>query len=112
MADEWKCSGCGVVSADRVRRCDCATACLFIYEPGRMDGGTMRHEIKLPSPSPDAHWAVSVAIDGTQIVCIESNCLSGVEGVDRYAETIRTCAQHLLAFIGDAHSSSAKDSKP
>lgn len=55
-----------------------------------------------PDPARDVHWAVSVAVDGNQILCIESNCLSGAEDVDQYAEVIRNCAKHLLSFIGEA----------
>jgi hypothetical protein len=39
---DWKCSGCGIVSADRVRRCDCITDCLYHYEDGKMT-----HELKI-----------------------------------------------------------------
>lgn len=46
------------------------------------------------------HWAVSVSADGTEILTIESNCLSGVENIADYADTVRTCADHLHAFIG------------
>lgn len=31
---EWKCVGCGAVSPDRVRSCDCATNCVFRQEDG------------------------------------------------------------------------------
>ena len=46
VTKEWKCAGCGIVSADRVRRCDCATNVLYIY-----DGKKMTHETKLPDPA-------------------------------------------------------------
>ena len=41
---EWKCSGCGAVSKDRVRSCDCPTVCLFSGPPGNMV-----HSTKLPT---------------------------------------------------------------
>ena len=47
------------------------------------------------------HWRVTVDADGKQILCIESHCLSGIPNVADYAETVRNCAQHLLAFIGE-----------
>lgn len=40
---QWKCAGCGVVSEDLARRCDCVTEVLYAWE----DGG-MKHEVKLP----------------------------------------------------------------
>jgi len=52
------------------------------------------------------HWAVSVAVDGESILTIESNCLSGVENIEAYADDIRHCAHHLIAFIGDPHPAS------
>lgn len=39
---EWKCAGCGAVSADRVRRCKCITSCLYHYEKDKMT-----HELKI-----------------------------------------------------------------
>ncbi len=39
---DWRCSGCGMVSSDRVRRCDCITDCLYIY-----DGKKILRETKL-----------------------------------------------------------------
>lgn len=47
------------------------------------------------------HWGVDVRVDGENVLTIESNCLSGVENIHDYADAIRTCAHHLLAFIGD-----------
>lgn len=47
------------------------------------------------------HWRVTVEADGKQILCIESNCLSGIPNIQDYAITVRNCARHLLAFIGD-----------
>ena len=44
MSIEWKCAGCGVISKDRVRRCECATNVLFNF-----DGKKMTHESKLPT---------------------------------------------------------------
>ena len=46
------------------------------------------------------HWAVTVTVDGVQVLTIESNCLSGIENVADHEETIETAARHLLAFIG------------
>ena len=44
MSDEWKCSGCGVLSPDRVRCCECPTGVLY-----RCEGGRMTHEVKVAS---------------------------------------------------------------
>ncbi len=46
-------------------------------------------------------WEVSVSVDGETVLTIGSNHLSGVEDIDRHADAIRSCAQHLLAFIGE-----------
>lgn len=50
-------------------------------------------------------WAVHVEVDGQRILSIESECLSGVLDIDRYADTVRNCAQHLLSFIGNGEPS-------
>ena len=47
------------------------------------------------------HWRVTVETGLEQIVCIETECLSGREISDADEATIRECAYHLLAFIGD-----------
>lgn len=46
------------------------------------------------------HWRVTVAVDGDEVLTIESECLSGIPDIDKHADIIRTCARHLLAFIG------------
>mgnify|MGYP007007280125 CR=1 FL=1 len=47
------------------------------------------------------HWSVTVTKDAEQIVCIESNCLSGKgELSDDDEALIRRAAEHLLSFIG------------
>ena len=46
------------------------------------------------------HWAVTVRVDGSEVLTIESNCLSGVDNIADYADTVRECGEHLLAFIG------------
>jgi len=47
------------------------------------------------------HWGVNVEINGERVLSIESNSLSGIENIEEFADTIRTCALHLLAFIGE-----------
>lgn len=47
-------------------------------------------------------WGVSITMNGQDVVTIESNHLSGVEITKAHEDVIRTCAHHLLAFIGDA----------
>jgi hypothetical protein len=46
------------------------------------------------------HWAVTVRVDGEEILTIESNSLSGASNVSDYREQIVTAADHLIAFIG------------
>lgn len=53
------------------------------------------------------HWAVSVDANGETVLTIASNMLSGHGDIESYHDTIRTCARHLLAFIGDPHPDAA-----
>lgn len=46
------------------------------------------------------HWSVTVAVEGTNVVTIESNCLSGLENVTDFRPEIIEAAENLLAFIG------------
>jgi len=46
------------------------------------------------------HWGVDIRINGERVLTIESNCLSGIDNIDDYRETVIECARHLLAFIG------------
>ena len=46
------------------------------------------------------HWSVTVERNGEQIVCIESNCLSGRDISQEDERIIRMAAEHLLSFIG------------
>ena len=45
-------------------------------------------------------WEVVVRVNGTSILAIGSNHLSGITNVDDYADTVRRAAEHLLSFIG------------
>jgi hypothetical protein len=47
------------------------------------------------------HWGVDIRINGERVLTIESNSLSGIENISDFADTVRECAEHLLAFIGD-----------
>lgn len=47
------------------------------------------------------HWSVSVFRNGENVVTIESNCLSGRNLSAEDEATVRDCARHLLAFVGD-----------
>ena len=47
------------------------------------------------------HWGVDIRVNGELVLTIESNCLSGIDNIADYADTVRECAHHLLAFIGD-----------
>lgn len=46
------------------------------------------------------HFRITVAVNGDEVIAIETEMLAGVPNVDDYAEEIRAAAQHLLAFIG------------
>jgi hypothetical protein len=48
------------------------------------------------------HWHVEVSVNGETVLAIGHNFLSGVDDIHEHAETIRTAANHLLGFIGDA----------
>jgi len=50
---------------------------------------------------PVQHWGVDIRVNGECVLTIESNCLSGIDNIADYADTVRECAHHLLAFIGD-----------
>jgi hypothetical protein len=46
------------------------------------------------------HWAVTILVDGDQILNIESNFLSGKELTKEDEKIIRIAAEHLIAFVG------------
>lgn len=50
------------------------------------------------------HWAVTVAVNGAEVLTIESNCLSGVNNIDDYKDEVATAGLHLLSFIGKGDS--------
>jgi len=41
-----------------------------------------------------------VAVNGRDILTIESNCLSGISDIDRYDDTICLAADNLFGFVG------------
>jgi hypothetical protein len=47
-------------------------------------------------------WAVTVEAEGQMVLSIGSDHVAGLDGetLDQFAPTIRSCAQHLLAFAG------------
>ena len=48
------------------------------------------------------HWAVTVSMNGEELVTIETNSLSGKpDFTDEEAQVIRDAARHLEAFMGD-----------
>jgi len=51
------------------------------------------------------HWAVHIYVSGKCLLSIGHNHLEGVEDIMRHSATIRTAANHLLGFIGDAQNS-------
>ena len=48
------------------------------------------------------HWSVIVSRDGEDVVCIESNSLSGREISGEDEAAIRVAAYSLLGFIGES----------
>jgi len=50
-------------------------------------------------------WSVTVAVNGVDILTIETESLSGISDVDKYRREIIAAAENLLAFIGDGESS-------
>jgi hypothetical protein len=65
----------------------------------RKRGG--RHaNIKLPDHVTQ-HWSVTVTRNGEQVVCIESNCLSGKSDISAEDQRImRVASDHLRGFAG------------
>jgi hypothetical protein len=45
-------------------------------------------------------WGVTVSVNGADVLTIGHNHLAGIENIDDYADVVRSCAQHLLSFIG------------
>jgi hypothetical protein len=52
----------------------------------------------------EKHWSVEIKINGENVLYISHNELSGIDDVEKYADEIRMCAKHLLAFIGTGKS--------
>ena len=50
--------------------------------------------------APIQGWAVTVEVNGENILTIGHNHLAGIENIDDYADVVRNCGQHLLSFIG------------
>lgn len=57
-------------------------------------------------------WKVEVYREGEQILAIEDDSLSGIENIQDYSDTVRTCAYHLLSFIGEEPMSSKVPGMP
>jgi hypothetical protein len=49
-------------------------------------------------------WEVEIRIEGESVLTIGHTHLAGIEDIDRYADAVRTCAEHLLSFIGSGES--------
>lgn len=47
-------------------------------------------------------WSVTVEAEGQCVLCISEQHVAGLDGerLEQFAPTIRSCAQHLLGFIG------------
>jgi hypothetical protein len=46
------------------------------------------------------HISLTIRVDGEEILCIETNCLSGVDDIFRYEAELREAADRLLGFLG------------
>jgi hypothetical protein len=49
-------------------------------------------------------WEVSISVDGENVLTIGHNHLAGAGNIGEHADVVRTCARHLLSFIGDDES--------
>lgn len=49
----------------------------------------------------EPYWAVTVSINGDEVLTIGRDELAGIPNIDDYAKQVRECARHLLAFIGE-----------
>ena len=58
------------------------------------------------------HWAVRIDINGENVLNIESNCLSGINDITEYRETILNCAEHLKSFIGTENTPFFEEENP
>lgn len=55
-ATQWKCAGCGIVSPNKMRSCDCVTAVLF-----RIEDGSIQHAVKIDHASHSVYRAMIAA---------------------------------------------------
>lgn len=46
------------------------------------------------------YWEVEIRVCGERILTIGHEHLSGLADIDKYADVVRTCAEHLMSFIG------------
>lgn len=46
------------------------------------------------------HWSVTVEVDVERVLCISDQHYAGVPDIERHADTVRNCADHLRAFVG------------
>lgn len=53
-------------------------------------------------------WEVAVNVNGETVLTLGHNHLAGIDNIDDYADAVRTCARHLLAFIGDQEPASPR----
>lgn len=51
-------------------------------------------------PETAQSWEVEIRVNGDSVLTIGHNHLTGIENIDDYADTVESCANHLLAFIG------------
>lgn len=50
----------------------------------------------------EKHWSVTVAVNGEDLVTIESNFLSGKSDLSEdELEAVRIAGRHLISFAGD-----------
>ena len=66
-----------------------------------METGNWTDEEQHPaSPLDPSLWEVEIRIGGERVLTIGHSHLSGIPNIDDYGDTVRTCAEHLLSFIG------------
>ncbi|SDR37050.1 hypothetical protein SAMN05443245_5178 [Paraburkholderia fungorum] len=64
---------------------------------------TAREPVKAgerPDPNDIQGWSVTVNVNAQDILTIGHNSLSGIDGIEDFAQVVRNCAEHLLSFIG------------
>jgi hypothetical protein len=70
------------------------------------------HPPQLNSLGLAVNWSVTVEVDAERVLCISDQHYAGMPDLDPYKETIRSCAKHLLAFIGEPNAPQPEAAQP